>query len=49
MYVDGSVYCQIVHDAVVTIQEHVFDLNKMEYHILLAAGTRLKSMFSQYK
>lgn len=43
MYVDGSVYCQIVHDPVITVQENVFDLNKMEYHILLAAGTRLKT------
>ena len=45
MYVDGSIYCQIVHDPVVTVQENVFDLTKTEYHILLAAGSRLKSMF----
>lgn len=43
MYVDGSVYCQIIHDPVVTVKEFDFDLNKIEYHILLAAGTRLKT------
>lgn len=43
MYVDGSIYCQIVHDPVVTVQENVFDLTKTEYHILLAAGSRLKT------
>lgn len=42
-YVDGTVYCRVHHDAIVTVQEKTFNLDKTPYNLLLAAGTDLKS------
>ncbi|XP_054279295.1 putative ferric-chelate reductase 1 homolog [Macrosteles quadrilineatus] len=42
VYVDGTVYCRLHHDAIVTVQDKTFNLDKTPYNLLLAAGTDLK-------
>jgi hypothetical protein len=42
VYVDGTVYCRLHHDAIVTVREKTFNLDKTPYNLLLAAGTDLK-------
>ncbi|XP_046662444.1 putative ferric-chelate reductase 1 homolog [Homalodisca vitripennis] len=43
VYLDGTVYCRVHHEAVVTVQDKTFNLDKTPYNLLLAAGSELKA------
>lgn len=44
LVVDGAIYCKIVVDPILRVEENTFNLDDDEYFVLLAAGSSLKRM-----
>lgn len=42
--IDGAIYCRVVVDPILKIEENTYDLDQNEYFVLLAAGSSLKSI-----
>jgi len=41
-FVDGTIYCKFMREAVTTVEDRRFDLAKEKYHLLVAAGSSLR-------
>lgn len=41
--IDGAIYCKIVVDPILKIEDNTYDLDNNNYFVLLAAGASLKS------
>jgi len=41
--IDGAIYCKVVVDPVLKVEDSTYDLDNNDYFVLLAAGASLKS------
>jgi len=41
--IDGAIYCKVVVDPVLKVEDSTYDLDNSDYFVLLAAGASLKS------
>lgn len=48
-YIDGTIYCNVLRDAVTKVEGVNFDLIRLKYFLLIAAGTSLKGMAPKYE
>lgn len=47
--VDGAIYCKVLVDPVIQIDDNIYNLNTDEYFILLAAGSSLKREYDELR
>lgn len=47
-YIDGSIHCIFERKALTTINDQIFDLNKIPNHLLLAIGNEVNGNMIDY-
>lgn len=47
-YVDGSIYCKYERQASTLINNQMFDLNNIQYHLLISKGPQVAGKYVNY-
>lgn len=45
--IDGAIYCKVLVDSIIQMEDTEYDLKRNEYFVLLAAGSSLKRAYSR--